>query len=229
MIKAIWAAQRVPGMSDEAFYRHWGEVHGGLGRRVVGMRRYVQHHTLAEARGGGGVPVTHDGASVAWFADLGVMRESFATPEWQAMGADSPNLFDPAQPMAVAFARERVIVDGPTTPTMVKLIAVVRRAPGLAVAEFQQRWAEGHGALGARLPGLRRLVQNHALPEAYEGKPSMTHDGWAELWFDDLAALQRSMASPAWQTLADDGATLFAAPLVAVIARERLIIDRDAT
>lgn len=190
MIKAIWAAQRVPGMSDEAFYRHWGEIHGGLGRRVLGMRRYVQHHTLPEARGGA-LAVTHDGASVAWFNELVSMKESFATPEWGAMRDDAPNLFDPAQPMAVVFAAERVIVDGPTTPTMVKLIAVAGRAAGLSVADFQQRWAEGHGAFGARVPGLRRYVQNHALPEGYSGTPPINHDGWAELWFDDWRRCSR--------------------------------------
>ena len=30
---------------------------------------------------------------------------------------------------------------------------------------------------------------------------ALTHDGFAELWFDDLAALRLSMASPEWQAL----------------------------
>ena len=110
MIKVIWAAHRKPGMSDDDFYRHWGEVHGGHGRRVPGMRRYIQHHTLAEARDGGEPAPTRDGASIAWFDDVAGMAQSYATPEWQAMGTDAPNLFDMARGMDIAVARERPII-----------------------------------------------------------------------------------------------------------------------
>jgi hypothetical protein len=67
-------------------------------------------------------------------------------------------------------------------------------------------------------------VQNHAIPEAYAGG-THTHDGWSEMWFDDLAALQAAVASPEWQALAEDGATLFAQPLGVGVARERIQKD----
>jgi uncharacterized protein (TIGR02118 family) len=222
MIKVIWAAQRKPGMTDETFYRHWYEVHGALGARVSLLRRYVQHHTLAEARAGDRGP-THDGASIGWFDDLESMRQCLASSEWQPLREDAPNLFDMSQRMSVVVARERVVLDGPTTPDMVKTVAIASRHPDLPLEEFQRRWFEDHGPLGARLPGLRRYVQNHALPEAYEGVPSMTHDGWAEMWFDDLEAMRRSRASDASRALAEDGRTLFAPQMSVVIARERLV------
>jgi EthD domain len=50
----------------------------------------------------------------------------------------------------------------------------------------------------------------------------VTHDGFSELWFDDLESMRRSMASPEWQALRDDGQTLFAAPMSVVVARERV-------
>ena len=44
-----------------------------------------------------------------------------------------------------------------------------------------------HGELVSRIPGLRRYVQNHGVKEAYAVRP-LTHDGFSEMWFDDLAA-----------------------------------------
>ena len=48
----------------------------------------------------------------------------------------------------------------------------------------------------------------------------MTHDGFAEMWFDDFAALQHALGSSAWQAVRDDGATLFARPASVNISRE---------
>jgi uncharacterized protein (TIGR02118 family) len=104
---------------------------------------------------------------------------------------------------------------------MVKAIFIVSKLPGLTLSEFFERWEHAHGPLAARVPGLRRYVQNHALPEAYVGR-GQTHDGWSELWFDDLGALGRAVASPEWRVLRDDGAMLFAAPIGVGVARERV-------
>ena len=144
--------------------------------------------------------------------------------------ADDRQLFDRsshwplhARRTSVA-AEEHVILDGPTTPTMVKGIFTAARLPGLSLDEFSERWRTVHGPLAARAPGLRRYVQNHVLPEAYaQHRP--THDGFSELWFDDLAALRRAMVSPEWRTLREDGQTLFVYPMAIVIARERVIKD----
>ena len=79
MIKVIWAADRVPGFSDEEFYGWWRNVHGMKEFGHTQVRRYVQHHTLAEARQGeAGTQPTRDGASVGWYDDLAQMQESYA-------------------------------------------------------------------------------------------------------------------------------------------------------
>jgi uncharacterized protein (TIGR02118 family) len=170
----------------------------------------------------------NDGFLYDWY----VRSERYGRPESltlrQAVRADDAQLFDrsldwPLQAKRTSIAAiERVVVDGAATPEMVKLITAASRLPGLTLEEFQQHWYEVHGPLGAKLPGLRRYVQNHAIAEAYTFR-GFTHDGWAELWFDDLAALQRAWASPEREALSADGLTLFARPLATVIARERVI------
>jgi uncharacterized protein (TIGR02118 family) len=120
-------------------------------------------------------------------------------------------------------AHERVILEGETTPSMVKALFMVSRRPGLTVQEFQDRWAGEHGRLVSKLPGLRRYVQNHAVLEAYglASRP-MTHDGWSELWFDDLPSFQAAATTPEWQAAVEHGQRLFAEPVGLVIARERI-------
>ncbi|HEX8968196.1 MAG TPA: EthD domain-containing protein [Chloroflexota bacterium] len=125
---------------------------------------------------------------------------------------------------ASVVAAERVVVEGRTTPSMVKAVFMVARKPGLTIGEFQQHWLEVHGALVASLPGLRRYVQNHAIPGAYAVRP-MTHDGFSELWFDDLPSLAAAAESAAWRNAAEDGQTLFAEPLGLVVAQERIQKD----
>jgi hypothetical protein len=53
----------------------------------------------------------------------------------------------------------------------------------------------------------------------------MTHDGFAELWFDDLAAVRQAATTPVWQAIVEDGRELFGEPTALIIARERIQKD----
>jgi hypothetical protein len=189
MIKAIGAAIRHPtNRALPDFQRYWAESHGTVWAYVDAPqpRRYVQHVTLPEAYEGEPKP-THDGASMFWYDDLDALRTPVNTPEAQALreaiGADDRQLFDrqPGWPAhhkrASVVANERVVVDGAKTPEMVKGVFILSRMPGLTHQEFFEHWYEVHGPLAAKLPGLRRYVQNHAILELYGARP-MTHDGW---------------------------------------------------
>lgn len=86
---------------------------------------------------------------------------------------------------------------------MVKLIYCISRKPELSVEEFQRYWRETHGPIAGRIPGLRRYVQSHVVPELY-ARQIPSFDGAAELWFDDLDALRAAMASPETQAALED-------------------------
>jgi hypothetical protein len=51
----------------------------------------------------------------------------------------------------------------------------------------------------------------------------MTHDGWSEMWFDDLDSMRAARNSPEWARLGEDGQTLFSYPMAVVVAREFVI------
>jgi uncharacterized protein (TIGR02118 family) len=238
MIKVAAAAQRHPSNRPlEAFHRYWAVSHGPLFSNSLRLRRYVQHLTLPEAYGVEPLP-TFDGVSIFWYDDLEGRRFGASGPLAdalrQAVVDDDAQLFDrhddwpTHQRRTSIVAEERVVLDGQTSPEMVKAIFFASRLPGLSLEQFFDHWLHAHGALGERLPGLRRYVQNHAVPEAYTWA-TQTHDGWSELWFDDLAALHAAVTSPEWQALREDGATLFSYPLGVVVARERIQKDDDWT
>ena len=71
---------------------------------------------------------------------------------------------------------------------MIKLIYCITKKPGLTDEEFFYYWEKIHGPIGARIPGVRKLVQSHRMSIPGDAHPP-DYDGMAELWFDDMAAL----------------------------------------
>ena len=77
---------------------------------------------------------------------------------------------------------------------MTKVIFVVHKRPDMDRDEFRRYWRDVHGPLAARIPGLRKCVQNHSLPDSASG--DLPCDGIAELWFDSPEAMRAGFASP---------------------------------
>ena len=108
---------------------------------------------------------------------------------------------------------------GRFSPAIIKLVYCITRRPGMGLDEFSRYWREVHGPIGRRIPGLRRLVQSHPVPHP----PDMaqpTFDGMAELWFDDLAAMQAARRSPEWQASTVDEASFIDATRTAIFLTE---------
>jgi uncharacterized protein (TIGR02118 family) len=238
VIKVLAPAQRHPSnrATLEQFHRYWADTHGPLFANTKRLRRYVQHLTLPESYGFDPAP-SFDGVSMFWFDDIAPFdlrgeQDQMVLALQREVRKDDRQLFDriegwPAhRKSASVVAEERVIVEGTTSPEMVKAIFIASKLPGLTYDQFFGHWQHVHAPIGARVPGLRRYVQNHAVLTAYAGG-GQSHDGWSELWFDDLASLHRAVASPQWAELREDGATLFARPMGVGVARERIQKDLD--
>jgi uncharacterized protein (TIGR02118 family) len=111
---------------------------------------------------------------------------------------------------------------------MIKLVGVMNRKPGMTVAEFQSYWLHVHAPMIARVPGMRRYVQSHSLPEVYGDYPQ-AYDGMAEAWFDDVASYRAGVASPAWQEAIVDAANFIGPGGARLLATEVPIIDAYAS
>ncbi len=106
---------------------------------------------------------------------------------------------------------------------MLKMVFLINRRPDMEAEDFRRYWKETHAPIAAKLPGLRKYVQNY-FAAAPDGPPPM-YDGFAELWWDDAEAMEQSLASAEGQaTLADVDNFLDAERLQTFIAEEVKIV-----
>jgi uncharacterized protein (TIGR02118 family) len=109
---------------------------------------------------------------------------------------------------------------------VVKLIYCITRLPGMSVEDFQRYWRETHAPIAAAIPGVRRYVQCHTLPELYGRESLPSYDGAAELWFDDLDALRAAMRSPEVEAArADERNFIDHSRVVAFITEEKPVVE----
>jgi EthD domain len=90
---------------------------------------------------------------------------------------------------------------------MIRLLFVLRRKPGMSLAEFQQYWRGVHGPLVAKHSttlDILRYVQLHTLEDPVNdqlagarGKMEPLYDGVAELWWNNREEVAASFGSAA--------------------------------
>lgn len=109
MIKGVWQLKRLPGMSLDEFRRYWIEVHGAMGHKVPGFRRYVQSHLVDEAY----LYATpeYDGVVNIWFDSPAAMAAAFASPQGMAMAKDGAQFLDMSC-TRIFVAQEHVVMQG---------------------------------------------------------------------------------------------------------------------
>jgi uncharacterized protein (TIGR02118 family) len=107
MIKLVYCITKKPGMSDEAFFHYWEQVHGPIGARIPGLRRLVQSHRIAGP--GDARPADYDGMAELWFDDLPALLAARASPEWRAASADEAHFID-ATKTAYFISEEHLIL-----------------------------------------------------------------------------------------------------------------------
>ena len=88
---------------------------------------------------------------------------------------------------------------------MVKLVALLKRKPGMTREEFRKRWLDEHTKLSCGLPGCREYRINIALDhQPDENRPEPLYDGTAELWWDSVAAMKESFGTDIARIAGDD-------------------------
>lgn len=106
---------------------------------------------------------------------------------------------------------------------MVKLVYCITRKSGLTDKGFFDYWENIHGPIGARIPGLRKLVQSRAIAIPEDAR-APDFDGMAELWFDNVEDLLRARQSPEWEASTDDEVNFIDHNKVAYFVSEEHII-----
>jgi uncharacterized protein (TIGR02118 family) len=110
---------------------------------------------------------------------------------------------------------------------MVKVLTFIKRKAGMPVEQFQTYWRTRHPEVVTKLPGIRRYVQSHVLPNTYaKGEP--VYDGIAEVWADDTGALRAMTQSPAHPAVVADEAQFIERGRMGVIVTEEDVV-KDGT
>jgi uncharacterized protein (TIGR02118 family) len=95
MVKLIFCVRRRPEIDAAEFHRYWRDVHGALVTGLapaLGIRRYVQTHTLATPlndmlAGTRDAPECFDGVAELWFDSAEAITQGASTPEGAAAAA----------------------------------------------------------------------------------------------------------------------------------------------
>lgn len=225
MVKLIAFLKRKPGTSADEFRRYWKEVHGPLVESVPEfmrhVRRYVQSHTISyTVPGVASPPSPFDGVGELWFDTLDDVARAYSEPQMvDVLLPDGLKFFDPAG--SLFFVVEEIEFSGRPAQVGkgVKLMAALKRKPGMSAEEFHRYWKDVHGPLVLSVPEfmgyVRRYVQSHTISDAVPGvaTPPAPYDGGAELWFDTLDDVAKAYGHPRFhEVLLPDGIKFFDVP-----------------
>lgn len=106
----------------------------------------------------------------------------------------------------------------------VKLIALLKAAPGMSREEFSRHWIEGHAPFALRFPSLRGYRINVAIDEYQASEGELPYDGTAELWWDSLEEMQAAFDSPEAEAAVAD-VSEFVAIQDLIVTRETVVLD----
>ncbi len=109
---------------------------------------------------------------------------------------------------------------------MVKLIALLKRKPGMTRKEFADRWINEHLKLSTKMPGVRGYLVNIAIDHQPDGDGvEPIYDGTAELWWDSVEAMEAAFASEEGRIAGQD-ADQFAQVRIHIYTEEHVAIPR---
>lgn len=205
----IFAAPK-PGMSVQDFQDYWVNTHAvTYAAKIPQIRRYSVDTRLPV--GADPEPALFEGCAEIWLDDADALIAAMESPELQkGARADEPNWA--AFWMTIALNTEtHVVLAGPPDSrdsALVKVMMLVKRQGALEVADFQRRFLDEAAPKALDLPGLRRLEVN-LVPEMFYDVAETPFDGVVVAWFDDTAAVEAALASPAFtDQLQPDWATV---------------------
>lgn len=195
MLKVIGLVKRKRGLTVDEFSTYWYEKHAPLGFRElprrIAIKRYVQNYVapLHEEQ-----EYPFDGVVELCFDDREAYEEWrtwFKSDQAQALVDDGLNFMDYSTVKHILCEENQVIppreeVDN-SISDMVKVIAMVKRKPGLTLEGFASYWRDKHAPLALSIIpediGVTGYVHNYAIEPQDGSEPAF--DGIGVLYFEN--------------------------------------------
>ena len=112
---------------------------------------------------------------------------------------------------------------------MIKSLSLLTRKPGMTAEAFREVWVNEHAPMVRSVAGVRHYTLSFPLSES--SRPDVPTlgveanvDAIAELWYDDMAAMQKATSSPEMKKVTDNGA-LYLGAIKTYITEELVVID----
>ncbi len=111
---------------------------------------------------------------------------------------------------------------------MIKRFVILRRKPGMSIDEFRIYWANVHGLLISKIPGLLKYIQYHVRSDQLDSGDDPI-DGIAELWFESVDAQCKAYQTQEYQAVVEDEPNLFAmnSHYVHPVMVEKMIVIKE--
>jgi len=104
----------------------------------------------------------------------------------------------------------------------VKVIALLKRKPGMSRADFEKRWVQQHAPMDLKFKNLKGYRINIALEDYQDIEGELPYDGTAELWWDSIEEMEEDFNSPEGQAAGAD-ADSFSVLRMHIYTREYII------
>ncbi|WP_405018319.1 EthD domain-containing protein [Kitasatospora sp. NBC_00070] len=200
MIHQFILAAPKPGMTALEFQDYWVNVHAvKFAGRIPQIRKYLIDSRIPFDADLGSPALPHQGIAEIWLENEEEQLASLQTEEFlQGARLDEPNWAAFWQSMVIDTTAYE-IVPGPAldeqNPGRVKLTVLLKRAPGVELADYRERTLGAYAGVVAEAPGLRRYLHAHTR-DGYYVFGEASFDSVEQLWFDDEQSLRAALSSP---------------------------------
>jgi hypothetical protein len=191
----IFAAPK-PGMTAEAFQTYWVHVHAvKFASRIPQIRRYLVDTRIEFDGDLGSPPLPHQGIAEIWLENEQEQLASLQSEEFLlGARADEPNWAAFWLAIVLDTTAHEILAGEPPNGS-VKVTTLLKRRPGMPLADYRAASLSQYAPIAGELPGLRRHLHCHTRDGAYVFGES-SFDSVEQWWFDSLDALGAALRSP---------------------------------
>jgi hypothetical protein len=195
MIHQFILAAPKPGMTAAEFQDYWVNQHAvRYAARIPQIRQYLVDTRVETDFDRGEPPLPHQGIAEIWLANDEEQLASLQTPEFlDGARRDEPN-WAAFWLTIVLDTDAHEVVAGPTPQGGVKVTTLLKRRPGLSLADYRRRTLDWYAPMVSELPGVRRHLHCHTRDGFYVfGEAAF--DSVEQLWFDGLEPARAALTS----------------------------------
>ena len=180
------------GVDHDTFVREWVHVHGPMMAKLPGLVGLVLNVVDRDKSPDAGF----DGYTEFYYRDEAAHDESHKSRDPRLQEELQKHARGFLDPYMRIFTREIVLrsFTGDYSAGSVKRIGLVTRKPEWKRAPFLKDWRDVHGPQANAQKRMIRYTLNMTVPRL---SPSISYDGFAELWWEDWAAYEAAAAQRA--------------------------------